>query len=486
MQKQAHIQNTSNRKRVYYINIAILWLVLLLTPLSASPVSQQIDTILTDPAFAHGIQGVMVKSLKSGEVLYERNADTLLMPASNLKLLTSAVALDTLGKDYTYQTQLQYRGTIDAHGILKGDLILTGDGDPVLKTADLEDFAGRLKSKGIKKIQGNIVVDGSRFDDQRLGCGWSWDDIPYYYAAPVCGLNLNENVVNVYVYPASKIGDKPIVRMIPSLSCIKVLNDAVTGPAGSNKSLWVYRKLGINLITIGGSIPINSKSSSKEEAITVEDPAMYAGNVLLTTLGGRNIKVTGQILSGKADKQSELIAVHRSPILADVLKLLNKPSDNLIAETLLKTVGSHYSTYSVTSAGIQAEMEFAKKIGMDISELKLVDGSGLSRMNYISAKNMVILLAYMYNHKDSKIYIDSLPIAGVDGSLRNRMKSTPAERNVKAKTGYISNVSSLSGYITTKSGEPLAFSILMNNHLCDNSQAKSIQDKICELIAVLP
>lgn len=450
-----------------------------------TPLARTIDRALADPALAHGIQGVLVHSLNDGRVLYEKNKDLVFIPASNFKLITSASALDVLGRDYKFQTSLYASGEQRPDGVLKGDVILVGRGDPLFKYEHLEAMAAGIKERGIKFVEGNVVGDDAWFDGVRLGWGWSWDDEPYYYAAQISALNLNKNVVDVWVRPGRKVGARALVRVTPPTSYMTVRNECATSAAGSKKSVFVDRIRGRNVIRVTGSVPLDYKSEGPEEAITMEEPTLFAAQTLAEILYRNGIEVKGRPVRGKKPEDAKLLAVHKSPAMSEILALLNKPSDNLIAEVLLKTLGAEVKGKGSAAAGEGVELDFLKKVGLDMTAVNITDGSGLSRHNYISPQNLVTLLEYMYRHKHSKVYLDSLPIAGVDGTLRRRMKETAAEGNARAKTGYVSRVSTLSGFVTTKAGEPLVFSIMMNNHLCRNTEAKAVQDKIIAALANL-
>jgi len=453
--------------------------------LSAQSLSEKIDELLKDPNLNHGLQAVVIRSLKTGQTLYERNPDSAMIPASNMKLLVSATALDRLGPEFTYKTRVYTAGPVSKRGVVEGDIVLVGGGDPVLETKDLTDFAKQIKAKGIRKVTGNVVVDDSIFDDDRLGWAWTYGDLPYYYSAEISALNLNRNVIGVRVYPGKCAGAPAVVVLEPPTGYVEVENTATTGEADSKKSVWVDRRLGRNVIRVGGSIPVGTKVTGAEEAITVQEPALYAGHILKDELSKQGIVMLGRIIAGRLPAGAALICEHTSPPLSKMLALLNKPSDNLIAEVLLKTLGAVVKGKGATAAGAEVEKEFFKEIGLDLTGFNIADGSGLSRINYVTARNLADLLTYMSKHKHAQVFTDSLPLAGVDGTLRNRMKGTACEKNVRAKTGYISRVSSLSGYITTKSGEPLVFSILMNHHLCSNGPAMAVQNGICELLADL-
>jgi len=452
---------------------------------SAQTLTERIDAILKDPALDHGLQGVLIRSLKTGQTLYERNADNLMIPASNFKLLVSATAIEQLGPDFVFKTEAYTSGKLD-NGILDGDVIIKGGGDPVLLTADLTDLARQLKTAGISRINGNVIADDSLFDKQRLGWGWSWDEFPYYFAAEISALSLNRNTVDVWVYPGKDVGAKAEVKFIPDTDYLTIENTATTGKPGTKDTIWVTRALGQNIIKVGGSIAQDTKVTKRDSPVTMDEPQLYTGCVFAAELAKQGIKAVGSVQVGKTPVEAKLVATHTSPPLSKILALLNKPSDNMIAEMLLKTLGAVVKGTGSSDSGADVETEFLKKAGLDMSELSIVDGSGLSRLDYVSPRNLVTLLGYMRASKNSKVYIDSLPIAGVDGSLYYRMKNTSAQGNLHGKSGFIGHVSTLSGYVNTKSGEPLVFSIMMNHHLCPSSDATKIQDKICVLLADMP
>lgn len=478
-----HVSHAGRRAAVLALALA-LWCAA--AAQAADTLQTRIDTILADTNLSNGIQGVLVKSLKTGSVLYERNSHLAMIPASNQKLLVSATVLDQLGPDYTLKTELYASGKVNAKGVLEGDIVLKGGGDPTLATADLERFVAQLKSRGIRKVTGGVIVDDTLFDTQRLGWGWSWDNLPYYYSAEISALNLDRNVAQVYVSPGEKDGARAVAWVKPAADYMAIDCTATTDAAGSEKSISVWRKLGTNTITVSGSIPLGSKAESPETAVTVQEPALYTGHVLRTLMARQGMQVIGGVSSGKLPQGAELVYSHASRPISEMVALLNKPSDNLIAEVLLKALGAADTGKGSADSGAEVEKRFFERIGMDLTALKIVDGSGLSRLNYVSPRNLVALLTHMWGHKDSGVFVGSLPIAGVDGTLRNRMKGTAAEKNVKAKTGYIGRVSSLSGYVSTSSGEPLVFSIMMNHHLCANAPATAAQNAICQLLAELP
>ncbi len=467
------------------IALILLSLTCVIAQAADESLAKTIDSILADPAMAHGTQGVIVQSATDGRVLYEKNSDTVFIPASSFKLLVSAASLDLLGPDYKMQTSLYMTGKITPGGTLDGNLILVGGGDPVFKHEHLTEMVEKAESMGIKYILGDVVGDDTRFDDQRLGNGWCWDDEPYYYSAQISALNVDENVVGVTIQPGSKYADPATVEITPANRYLIVRNTCVTAKAGDPKSISIDRMRGQNIIRVSGSVPLDYKPSGPEEAITMEEPTLYACQLFLDMLKKEGILFRGRAVRGKKPDDATLLISRDSPPMSQMIRLLNKPSDNLIAECLLKNLGAELKGKGTADAAAEVEKEWLGKIGADVSAVNINDGSGLCRSDYISPKNLASILTYMFEQKNGKLYFDSLPIAGVDGTIKSRMKGTPAENSCHAKTGYISRVRTLSGYVTTKSGDPLVFSIMMNGHLCPSKDADAIQDKIVVTLANL-
>ncbi|MCW3098416.1 MAG: D-alanyl-D-alanine carboxypeptidase serine-type,PBP4 family [Chthonomonadaceae bacterium] len=446
---------------------------------------ERIDALLADKTLQTGFQGILIQSLKDHSTLYERNADKVFLPASNNKLLTSGAALSLMGPDYVYNTKIVAGTAPDKRGVLHADLSLVGSGDPVLSAADLTALAHALRTAGLKRIEGAVTANDSLFDQQRLGDGWTWDDEPYYYSAQVSALNLNENLVSVRVFPGKKEGDPVRVVVIPTDRYMTVQNAATTAAAKSKSSISVERMRGQNILVIGGTVALDTpEDAAPKVTLTVENPTQFALTTFREALGKEGIRIGNKRFPASAGTVT--LAEHKSVPLSEMLKLLNKPSDNLIAECLLKTVGAFKKgtgTAGSDGTGAQTARTFFTSIGMDVTHLNQADGSGLSRFNFVSPRDFVQLLTYLHDQPTFPVLYDSLPIAGVDGSLRNRLKNTPAANNCHAKTGYISHASSLSGYVTTKGGDMLVFSMLMNNHLSTNALPVSIQDKIVLLLA---
>ncbi len=450
--------------------------------------ARAIDAALNVPALAMGFQGVLIQSLTDGSTLYERNADPVFLPASNNKLLTSAATLAILGPNYVYRTRLFRTGPITRVGTLQGELVLRGAGDPLLSPRDLDEIARQVARAGIRRVTGGVRFDDSLFDRQRLGEGWSWDDEPYYYSAQISALNLNENLVSVQVLPGRRVGEHARVLIGPTDKYTALVNTALTGPPKSKPSLVIGRVRGRNILTVSGSLPIDvAAKDNRSVGVTIENPSRFAAFVLAERLRRQGVAIAGGVREGAPiSPEAPVVAEHVSVPLSALLRRLNKPSDNLIAECLLKTVGAAcrgQGTGGADGTGAQAARDWLARIGLDVSRLRMADGSGLSRRNYVSPRNLVRLLVYLHTLPTFPIFYNSLPIAGADGTLRRRLRGTAAAGNCHAKTGSLAHVSSLSGYVTTRDGEMLAFSILMNNHLAPNRDCAAVQDKIVALLA---
>lgn len=442
-------------------------------PPAVERLHHDLDAILADPALAHGTWGVAARSLATGETLYAVNALKLLMPASNMKIVTLAAAAATLGWDYSYQTQLFAGGRVES-GVLNGDLVVVGSGDPSLGLADgsaervFADWAERLKQTGIRAIDGRIVGDDRAFEDRTLGFGWSWDDLQDDYAAGVGALQLNENAVRVTVAPGPAPGDAAAVSVDPPGSWIGITNAVRTSDAGSQPALDARRLPGNRQLEIRGSIAAGAAPAVL--TMSVDNPTLFFVEALRRALIEHGIDVrgpavdVGDLIDAPAAPAGSPIATHRSAPLSTLAVRLMKASQNQYAETLLKTLSATNGATATASGGRAAAQKLFETWGIGAGALIQRDGSGLSRYDYVTADALVTILSRVYG--DPKLrgpFEASLPVAGRDGTLGNRLKGAAAEGNARAKTGSMSNVRALSGYVTTADGEPVAFAVLANN-----------------------
>jgi D-alanyl-D-alanine carboxypeptidase/D-alanyl-D-alanine-endopeptidase (penicillin-binding protein 4) len=459
---------------------------------------QQLATLFNAPVMAHGTWGVEVRSLDRGDVLFAHNAGRLMMPASNMKILTLAVAAERLGWDYHFTTTLETSGIVEA-GVLHGDLIVRSNGDPTMSTRGkrgaqvLDEWATALKDMGITGIDGRIVGDDQAFDDDVIGPGWSWDYLEAGYAAPVGALQYNENTADLTTVAGAAVGDPIIVQLAPG-SGYSVMNRAITGDgaeSGRRGAVNVSRRIDRPELEISGMLPLGAPSVSR--LVAVINPTLFFAQSLKEGLIARGIPVSGEAVDGDDVAAQPEMALERrvlvtttSPPLRDIATVLMKVSQNQYAETLLKAAGAANGGIGTTSAGRRAAIETFTSWGIPTDGYVMSDGSGLSRYNYIAPSTITTILAKMYGEpKHREAFLSTLPIAGKDGTISSRMRKTRAEGNAVAKTGSIANVRSLSGYVRTRNGELLAFSIIANDFVIPSATVNYIADVAVEALANL-
>ena len=450
-----------------------------------------IDRIVDRPVFAGAFWGIEVRSLKTGKVVYARNADKSMKPASTLKLVTTAAALDAFGPDLRLRTTVETAARRDGMGRILGDVYLVGRGDPEVSgrfaddhaSAGFEEMAEALKAAGVRQIEGRLVGHEGLFTGERRGSDWTWGDLVWSYGAEVSALSFNDNAAVLTVSPGERAGDPVMVERFPESRYYKVVSTATTSAAGGGSDLVLERDLGSNEVRLGGTLPAGEER--EELAVALEDPALYAATVFAEVLESKGIRVNGVVATSKDPLPAgvRVLAGHDSAPLAEILKDVNKPSQNLHAEMLLRLLGARLKGTGTVEAGQAAVLEFLRRMGVDPRAWALQDGSGLSRSDLVSPRGMVSLLAAMDRHPHAAAFRNSLPIAGVDGTLEHRMRGTPAQGRVVAKTGTIRHVNALDGYATTRSGERLAFAIIVNHHTGDPRQAASAIDEIVNVLA---
>lgn len=445
--------------------------------------AEQLLQELTLEENSRGIHtGIAVYNLTKNEYIYQHNIEKAYVPASNLKLFTTVAALETLGPDYQYVTDIYLDGKLAPGGILNGNLLVKGYGDPSFSLEDLQNVAEQLKEKGIKRINGDLLVDESFFDTQRLGPEWMWDDEVYAYSAQVSALAIQKNSLSVEIKPGAKVGDAPKLETTPLTSYVHFLNETKTVP-GTESDIQFARARGTNVVTVTGTI--GTESESVKEDLAVDDPALYVGDVWKQQLEAAGIgwNPTTQVRKAQLKKGVPFVT-HTSKPLSEIIHELNKESDNFYAEMLTKTLGATRKGEGSFSAGSAVIAEVLKQAGIE-HDYRLVDGSGLSRLDFITPAQMIKLLSYVQVKEYHSVFEESLPIAGVDGTLESRLKGTAAENNLHAKTGSMGGVNSLSGYVTAQNGEKLAFCILING-IYKSRYATALQDKLAVLLAGYP
>ncbi len=449
-----------------------------------------LDSLFSNTAFSNATFGVAIQSLKTGEYLYRRNDTKSLMPASNMKLFTTAEALALLGPDYHYETTLETFGTTIGH-TLSGNLILRGVGDPTFGARSpyfdspngevFPAWADSLRAKGIRRIEGTIAMDNSFFTGERYPDGWQLDDAPYYYATPITALSYNENQVSLDVAPATREGAPARVMYSEGQPRFGVVhNHAVTGAPSAPVTIDAERLLCSDTIRVTGTIP--SFHPTVTEQTSVEYPEGYAAWSFRMALKKAGIRVSGKfrrLARSSKHPRVKMLASYLSPPVSAILRAMNKESDNLFAEMLFRTVAKVIGGEGSWTRGITVMRKYLASIGIDTTCIQFTDGSGLSRMDLVTADDILTVLRAMHsNPKLDSVFYNSLPVMGVDGTLENRMKGTPAQGNVHAKTGSMTGVRSISGYLTTRDGEPIAFSILANNYTVPGSEIGKLEDEV--------
>ena len=444
----------------------------------------KIEATLNDPLLASSNVGVKIVSLETGEVLYEKNAEKLYHPASTMKLITSAAALVKLSPNYRFHTTL-YADRLEGNRVL-GNIYLKGRGDPVFDSNDLEKMVEKLVEMDTKDLPGDIVVDETYFDAVRWGKGWMWDDGPIGgYFSHLSALTINRNGVLVRISPGTEVGDPVRVHLDPSTQYMKIVNEATTVGASEKVRVRLKRKNGSdeeNILMINGAMAIGQAEMNRR--VDILDPALYCGTLLREMLTERDVTFHRTVRYGEVPEEAVEIIQHVSPPLSRILWDMNKPSDNLIAELLLKTIGAEIKGAPGTGEkGLGAINEFLNEIGMETAGYALADGSGVSRYNLVTASLLTDLLVYMFrNFAVMPEYLASLPVGGVDGTLTRRMRGMTAEGVLRAKTGTLRGITTLAGYTVTADGETVAFSILVSNYLGSANPRRLLQDKIGEIL----
>ena len=450
---------------------------------------EEINYLLNDPNLDNANIGIYIESLSDSKVIFNQNEHKLFVPASNMKLFTSAASLVRLGKQFRYQTII---GTDSAlsDSILAGNLIIRGVGDPSISgkfydgdiLACFNNWADSLKNRGIIKITGNLIGDNSYFESDILAEGWNWDDEPFWYSAQPSALSFNDNCVDFKVNAGNKPGVPVSVVQAPSIGYLGVENKATTSSADSLAQLNITRARAQNIVQISGTLPF--KSETVNESITVENPAEYFLKTFKQVLQNKGIKVQGKTEIHSVNTAIlDTLFIHYSPELAELVKELNKISHNFYAEQLLKTLGARYGEEGSFKKGSEIVSKWLYSQGVAPSEFIMVDGSGLSRMNMLTPLSTATLLRRMYNSKDFSVFYESLPIAGVDGTLKNMMRNSAAQGNVHAKSGTMRHIRNLAGYVRDKNNNPYLFVIMVNNHSVPVAYIKKLQSEICIVLS---
>jgi serine-type D-Ala-D-Ala carboxypeptidase/endopeptidase (penicillin-binding protein 4) len=511
---------------VRYLAVILIWLAVLIPAQAAgkkrspSPakLAHDIEDILAGPESERGFWGVDAVSLDTGNALVELNEDKLFTPASNAKLFTTAAVFGLIGPDYRFKTTVESMGTLDKYGRLNSDLILVGRGDPNLSGRTLpynlhterkappiqvlQALADQLVQHGLKYVDGDVIADDSYFVWERYGEGWSQDDLAREWGAPVSALTINDNVIFVNIMPADRPGERAFLSVTPFPEYYKIDNRVITTPAGSGpRTVSINREPGANLLTFWGNIAQDDPGFG--EALAIDDPADFAARLFRQLLEERGVTVYGRARThhtelasmqtfsvtsmasgGGTDSRPPnpapmILASYQSQPIAQDLRVINKVSQNLHAELMLRLLGKEKGNSGSIEGGLEVLRSFLVNAGIKPDQFVFLDGSGLSREDLVTPEAMVLLLQYCHKQSWGQAFEDTLPVAATDGSLADRFRNTPAAGMVRAKTGSLSHVYALSGYATTQSGDHIAFSIMTNNN---NMATKEALDTIDEIV----
>ncbi|GLZ29634.1 peptidase M15 [Lentzea sp. NBRC 105346] len=434
------------------------------------PLGQDLSAILADTRLKNAQAGLVVRDATSGEVVFSSSSGRRMQPASNLKMLTTALALETLGPDFRWRTDVLTDGS-RAGDTLQGNVYLRGTGDPTMAAKHYQDLAVMLAAGGIRVVTGSLVVDDTAFDQVPYALGWAWDDEPYAYNAETSALTLSPDAAfsagTILVKVRPSVAGQPVrVELDPPNTHVQVVNTAVTGPG----SVSVLRDHGTNVIRVSGAT-----SGGRDVLATVHDPSGLVANVFRKALAANGVAVQGGTVAG-ATPASAVQAAHRDSMpLRELIVPLLKASNNMLTEVLVKTAGKSWH------GGLAALRPKLAALGINPAELYVEDGSGLSRMDQISPDQLASLLVAARSKPWFSTWYEAFPIAGRDGTLVNRMKSTPAEGNVHAKTGSMTGVTALSGYVTSADGRQFVFSLVQNNFI--GNAPKDLEDRVAIRLA---
>ena len=467
------------------------------TKKAAAKFAERTTPLLGNGPASKGEWGLLIEDAETGETLYQQNADMYFVPASNLKLFTTALALAKLGPEYRFHTTLETDGTVSSEGVLTGNLVLVGRGDPNLSNRKvpyelkeefdgppektLAELADAVVAKRVKEISGDVIGDDSYFPRERYPNGWEIDDMVWEYGAAISAIVVDDNTVTLMLTPGEQAGQPAQAVVTPATPDFTVENDVVTSAAGVKSDLTLTREPGANRVVVKGTLP--AKSAPRKLVLAIEEPAQHAAAILKRLLEERGLKVAGAARARHDPLPSSgdpvVLAEHSSVPLEQEVKLVNKISQNLHAEMLLRTVARQGGLWATPEDLVKVPSDFYAAAGIALSDVIQTDASGLSRYDLVTPRAIVNLLKFTQKQPWFGPYYASLPVAGVDGTLEDRMKNTPAVGRIHAKTGSVEHVRTLSGFAETASGRRLIFSFLSNNQGGKNHEATDALTGLC-------
>jgi D-alanyl-D-alanine carboxypeptidase/D-alanyl-D-alanine-endopeptidase (penicillin-binding protein 4) len=480
--------------------------------LAAQDLATQIQRAIdASPAARAAFWGIRIVEAAGGATLYEQNAHRFFVPASNTKLFTTALALTRLGAEYRFTTSVRAAAPPDAQGRLRGDLVFYGGGDPNLSARAIpyrtgpqegnplraiEELADKLVAAGLRRVEGGVVGDDTFYVWSPYAEGWAVDDPQWEYGAPVSAIAINDNAFTLSMLPGARAGEPAHVTLTPPLELYRLDNRVRTVARGERRRVTLDRDPGGMQLRLWGTFPAGGEAW--EQLLGIEDPALYAALALRDALASRGVAITGDararhLFPNQVEDLTEapapepppgveLARLVSAPLVED-LRITDKVSQNLHAEMALRAVGRARRNVGSREAGLEEMKSFLAEAGVEPDGFYFRDGSGLSRLNLVTAATVVKLLQHMYATPAREAWVNLLPVSGQDGTLRSRFTGTPAAGRVQAKTGTLSHVSALSGYAARRDGQTIVFSILVNNyHPRHSSEVRGVMDRICTLM----
>jgi D-alanyl-D-alanine carboxypeptidase/D-alanyl-D-alanine-endopeptidase (penicillin-binding protein 4) len=444
-------------------------------PSRLAALQRDLEAIFETPQFERSFWSVLVRPVGSAEEIFGLNAGKLVMPGSTMKVVTAAAAAERLGWDHRFETRVVTTAPVEA-GVLRGDLVVIGGGDPGIsersdQPGPLRVMARQVRESGVTRIEGGVIGHDDLFDDQGLGDGWTLDNLPYGYAAPVSALTYNEGSVDLVISAGSKAGDPVAIQVRPEGAELHIDNRLVTVAETAAGMLTLHRRPGTLRVTVQGQIP--AKAESFARTASVENPTAFFAAAFRLALIAEGVEVSGDAIdiddfASKPDlREARTLLIRHSPPLSELAAAMMKVSQNQYAELLLKSLGGRRNIQDVLTGW-----------GVPEDGYILADGSGLSRYNYVTSDALVRILQRMHaDPKHTSAFSRSLPVAGRDGPLARRLAGTPGDGKVRAKTGTVDNVRALAGYVETADAEILVFSIIANNFRVPNSVVDAAVDE---------
>lgn len=429
-----------------------------------------INQLIRSGKSANAIWSFSVRA-QSGEEIISFQSSKLITPASNLKLVSTAFFLNELGEDFRFTTQLLGEGEL-LDSVWNGDVSFYGSGDPSIgselydgnKWFVFDSFLTQLKAKGIKQINGNLIGNESIFDDEFIPPSWNYDDLSYYYAPEISALSFNRNCIDLVVDANGKVGSIPKVSWFPlNTNYVSFVNQQKIAPKNTRYKEYYHRPTGTNTITLRSSLP---QFYEEDESLSISNPALFFVDTFKKYAALQGFIISGEVKTSqeKPSTQTQVLAEHISKPLSEMCKRINKESDNFYAEMLFKAASYNKNkTLGTTEDAVQLAKKFANEIQLDTTNIQMVDGSGMGTANLITTKDFTRLLIQSQKMPWFSTYYDSFSISGIDGSFKNRFKNTELEVNLRGKSGYISGARTITGFLTSKKGNRLAFSIATNH-----------------------